>query len=125
MSDKTRIAVGLGAFLVLAAFPAWPGIGAANTAQPDLEAPVDPSGCVEEASTMVARHQGLLNGWRTAVVRDGERFYTSDAGREWEMSLTGTCLSCHTSHEAFCQRCHDYADVSPTCWSCHVAPEGG
>ena len=125
MRDKTRIAMGLGAFLVFAAFPVWAGLGAADSAQPELEPAVDPSGCVEDTLGMVARHPGLLNEWRTAVVWGGERFYTSDSGREWEMSLTGTCMECHTSNEAFCQRCHDYADVAPTCWKCHVAPEGG
>jgi hypothetical protein len=112
--------MGLGAFLVLAAFPAWPGLGTASTAQPELEPATDSSGCVEEASDMVARHQGLLNEWRHSFVREGARSYTSDSGREWEIGLTGTCLGCHDSAEGFCRRCHDYADVAPTCWSCHV-----
>jgi hypothetical protein len=126
MSDRGRITLGLGAFLVLAAYPAWNGLNtAAARAQPELEPATDATECVESTEFMTPSHQQLLNEWRTAVVRDGERTWVSASGTEWEMSLTGTCLSCHRSQEAFCQQCHDYAGADPTCWSCHVAPEGG
>ncbi len=125
MADRGRIFLGLGVFLVLAAYPVWSGwVSPARAERPELEPSVDSSGCVEDTAVMKASHQQLLNEWRTAVVRDGQRMWTSSTGREWEMSLTGTCLNCHANQEAFCQRCHDYADVQPTCWSCHVVPEG-
>ena len=125
MGDRGRIGVGLGIFLVVAAYPVWsafaaPGLGG----RPELERSVDASGCVEDTAFMKASHSQLLNEWRTAVVRDGRRTWTSSTGREWEMSLTGTCLKCHADSGAFCTRCHDYAGVQPGCWSCHVVPEG-
>ena len=33
-----------------------------------------------------------------------------------------TCMGCHKSKERFCDRCHEYSDVTPPCWECHVAP---
>jgi hypothetical protein len=126
MSDRTRIAAGLGVFLVLAAYPLWSALGATpGGAPPVLEAALDPSGCVEDTAYMSASHQQLLNEWRNAVVRDGELFYTSRSGDRWEMSLSGTCLQCHADYEGFCQRCHDYAAVEPRCWSCHLTAGGG
>jgi hypothetical protein len=125
MTDRTLIAAGLVLVLAVGAYPVWSGLGGdGDPGRPVLERARDASGCVEDTLWMRANHQQLLNGWRTAVVRDGEWRYTSASGREFEMSLTGTCLGCHTSSEAFCTRCHEYADVEPTCWSCHVAPEG-
>ena len=125
MRDRTGIILGLGAFLLILAYPVWQALGStADPARPALQRSVDPSGCVEDTTYMVARHQELLNTWRTDVVRNGRRFYTATSGREYEMSLTGTCMECHTDSQAFCERCHAYADVTITCWSCHVAPEG-
>lgn len=125
MGDRRRIWFGLAVFLVLAAYPVWNARASdVPTAQPELERSVDASGCVEDTAYMTASHQQLLNEWRTAVVRDGLRTWTSSTGHEWEMSLTGTCLKCHTNSETFCTRCHDYAGVEPTCWTCHVVPEG-
>ena len=57
------------------------------------------------------------------VVRNGETEYMSTSGEPHTMSLTGTCLSCHSNRDTFCTACHDYANVEPTCWDCHV--EGG
>jgi hypothetical protein len=39
------------------------------------------------------------------------------------MSLTGTCLDCHSDKEKFCDACHTYSAVDPYCWDCHVIPE--
>ena len=39
------------------------------------------------------------------------------------MSLTRTCMRCHTSEQKFCAECHDYAGAHLTCWDCHVKPE--
>ncbi len=40
------------------------------------------------------------------------------------MSLTLTCLECHSNKDKFCDRCHDYLRVSPGCWDCHNVPKG-
>jgi hypothetical protein len=125
MRDRTGIVLGLGAFLALAAFPVWHALASdAERARPELERAVEGPGCVEDTLFMTANHQRLLNAWRTAVVRDGERTWVSSGGAEHEMSLTGTCMRCHANREGFCDRCHDYAGVTMTCWDCHVSPEG-
>jgi len=126
MTDRPRIVLGLGVFLVLAAYPVWSALASsAPPERPELERATDSIGCVEDTLWMKAHHADLLNEWRTSVVREGTRTYVSTSGRTWDMSLTGTCMSCHQSREAFCERCHTYADVTPTCWNCHVPPEGG
>ena len=125
MSDRTKATFGLAAFLVLAAFPMWQALGAAGEAvRPELELPEDETECIEETEFMSARHMELLNTWRNALVRDGETEYTSTSGETWDISLTGTCMDCHDNRETFCTRCHDYANVAPRCWNCHIEPEG-
>lgn len=123
MNDRPRIVLGLVAFLALAAYPVWSAMASPHQPKvPDLERATDSIGCVEDTTWMKAHHEGLLNEWRTEVVRDGKRIYVSTSGRKWDMNLTGTCLKCH-SRSDFCERCHTYADVKPTCWNCHVAPK--
>ena len=125
MSDKGKIIAGLVIFLVLVTFPIWYALAPAGDASPpDLELPADGSRCVEDTPYMIANHMDLLNQWRDAVVRDGQREYTSSSGEKYTMSLTGTCMGCHGSRETFCQRCHSYANVEPSCWQCHVEEKG-
>jgi hypothetical protein len=128
MRDRGRIALGLGAFLALAAYPLWHALGSgrAARARPALERAVGDAPCIEDTTWMKAHHADLLNTWRTAVVREGQRYYTASSGRRYQMSLTGTCLKCHANSADFCVRCHAWSGV-PTipCWSCHVQPEGG
>jgi hypothetical protein len=124
MNDRTKVIAGLVVFVALAAFPIWYTLAAAEeTARPSLDLPENATQCVEAKTYMTGNHMNLLEDWRNRVVRDGEWTYAADSGEEYAMSLTGTCLSCHR-RETFCQRCHDYANVSPTCWNCHVVPEG-
>jgi hypothetical protein len=108
-------------------FPIWqPLVAAGETAAPELEYPKGESKkpCVEPTEYMKANHMNLLDAWRDAVVREGLTKYTASTGETHDMSLTRTCLSCHTNRDTFCTKCHDYADVEPTCWECHVE-EGG
>jgi len=124
MSDKAKIIVGLAIFLVLALFPIWYALGSAQGGSaPERELPSEGK-CVESKDEMIRNHMNLLNEWRDAVVRDGRKDYTSSSGEKHDMSLTGTCMSCHDNRETFCQRCHDYANVEPTCWSCHLEEKG-
>ncbi|NIM52680.1 MAG: hypothetical protein GTO22_26115 [Gemmatimonadales bacterium] len=125
MRDRSKILTGLAVFLVVTAFPVWHTLVATgDAARPDLELPEDATQCVEDTEYMTANHMDLLNQWRNAVVRDGERDYTSSSGETYVMSLTGTCMDCHSNRDAFCTRCHNYANVEPRCWNCHVEPEG-
>ena len=121
MSDKMKIVLGLALFLGLAAFPIWYPLGAEGEAsQPELEMPTNATSCIEDTDYMTANHMDLLNQWRDAVVRQGQRDYTASSGEVFNMSLTETCLSCHVNRDEFCTKCHDYAGVEPKCWDCHV-----
>jgi len=153
MNDKSTIFAGLAVFVVLVVFPIWHALLVGGDAvAPELELP-DPSNsalfeksedyhCVERK--MVARHIGLLDQWRDAVVRgEGQRQYHKSEdfpGKQYEMSLTKTCMGCHTNRETFCYRCHEFANVLPfqplqesaiaqptqrgvLCWDCHIAPK--
>ena len=118
MNDRPVIIAGLAIFLVAATFPVWYTY-AAGGAGPRLlpEPPEGETKCVEDKAFMTGNHMKLLYDWRNAVVRDASKTpYTSKAsGEQHEMSLTKTCLKCHSSRETFCNRCHDYADVRPNC----------
>ena len=125
MSDKVKIYAGLAAFVVLVGFPVWHALASAESgARPELELPAGETQCIEETAYMTANHMNLLNGWRNAVVREGARDYVATSGESYVMSLTATCLGCHSDVETFCTRCHDYANVAPKCWDCHVTPGG-
>jgi hypothetical protein len=81
---------------------------------------------VEDAEGyMKSWHMDLLNTWRDDVVREGKRIHVSrDYGTRYEMSLTKTCLGCHSNKKKFCDQCHDYIGVEPYCWDCHIEREG-
>lgn len=123
MNDRKWIYAGLGVFVALVLFPAWYGaLGSAEVRAPELELPADETACVESVEYMRANHPALLSTWRDALVRDGRAEYVASTGERYTISLTGTCMECHENRETFCVRCHDYADVNPTCWECHVEP---
>ena len=67
----------------------------------------------------------LLMDWRDDVVRSNRRIVTTDDGRSFYKSLSGTCMSCHQDKAGFCDKCHDYVGVTPTCWDCHIETVGG
>ena len=127
MGDNGKIYLGLAIFVILITFPFW-GRLAAGDALPgraDLEYPANEEACVEDTPYMRASHMDLLNQWRDDLVREGNPDFVSSNGQTYLKSLTKTCLSCHEDRDAFCTRCHDYADVQPTCWECHTTPGGG
>ena len=132
MGDRGKIVLGLAVFVILVTFPFWSRLAASGEVQtmlPELEYPADETACVEDTPYMKANHMNLLNDWRDNLVRRGVEEYTStsgaNAGRVYQISLTKTCLDCHDNRDDFCTRCHDYADVTPTCWECHTTPGGG
>jgi len=126
MNDFGKIIFGLIVFLVLATFPAWYGMVASGRGEaPEVELPADETQCVESLEFMKANHMNLLDEWRDALVREGQVEYTSETyGDTYEISLTRTCLDCHSNKEQFCDKCHNYADVDPYCWDCHVESKG-
>lgn len=128
MSDVLKAVIGLAIFFALAAFPIWYSLGIADDASAppfpaDLEMPTGSSECVKDKEYMIANHMDLLNRWRDEVVREGDTSGVEIGGRMYEKSLTKGCMSCHTSRENFCAKCHNYADVKPACWNCHVEPK--
>jgi hypothetical protein len=123
MRDRALILGGLAVFLAAATWPTWRALASTPAPPPELARPVGSARCVAPTAYMRASHMTLLAEWRDRVVRDGIRTYVGDDGRTVTMSLTDTCLgACHTDKAKFCDRCHDYARVSPTCWDCHLAP---
>jgi len=123
MNDRVKIYIGLAMFVIAATFPIWRAIGA-SPIPPDLEKPVRGTQCIESTEWMAANHQQLLNHWRDAVVREGRKTHTASDGTQYEMSLSKTCLDCHENQQTFCNRCHDFAGASLTCWDCHLDSSG-
>ena len=122
MKDKNFIFGGLIIFLIIATVPFWYNRGKASPA-PELELTATAMAakvCVRSTEYMKAEHMQLLDVWRDAVVRRGDRTYVNPSGKEFNMSLTNTCLNCHSNKAQFCDRCHDYASVRPYCWDCHI-----
>lgn len=93
---------------------------AAATVKPG-GAPIDSSKCILPTEYMRAHHMQILNQWRNDSVREGNRVYVNPEGEHFQKSLN-TCLGCHNNNPMFCFMCHQYADVKPTCWDCHLSP---
>ena len=126
MYDQGKVIAGLVIFVVLITFPFWYNLGkAAPAPEPKLSGKAALAGqqCVESKQYMKAEHIQILNDWRETVVRDAKRIYVNIDGKKFEMSLSNTCLDCHTEKAEFCDKCHNYASVSPYCWDCHVDPK--
>ena len=122
MKDKKLIVTGVAIFIVIVTFPFWYNRGkAAPAPEPQLtEKAKAAKVCVRSTEYMKAEHMQLLDLWRDSVVRRGDRIYVSPSGHEYNMSLSNTCLDCHSNKAEFCDRCHDYASVQPYCWDCHI-----
>jgi hypothetical protein len=125
MYDSGKIILGLMVFIALFTFPTWYLFtGGEAKPMPDLLLPEseDQNECVYNADYMRATHMDLLNVWRDKVVREGNRTFITSEGKKFEMSLTKTCLGCHSNKAQFCDQCHNYLEVAPYCWDCHVDP---
>lgn len=122
MNDKGKIIAGVIVFLALVTFPFWFSMGKAAPKPEPVLTPkaLEAKACVRDKAWINANHMQLLNEWRDAVVRNGERMYVNLEGKSFDMSLSNTCLDCHSNKVEFCDRCHNYAAVSPYCWDCHI-----
>ena len=122
MRDRGIIYGGLLLFLGFATLPVWHNLIAGITAKgPNPRLPVNAKQCVAPVEFMRTSHMSLLLDWRENVVRRGGRDFTAFNGKHYPMSLTSTCLEqCHGAKADFCDRCHNYAAVSPPCWNCHL-----
>jgi hypothetical protein len=126
MYDAGKVIIGILIFLGLFTYPIWSPVVLGKAGPPPvLEKVAKEKGpdCVEDIAFMRKNHMKLLDEWRLSVVRDGERIYTNAKGKKYLKSLQNTCLDCHQSREKFCNKCHDYVNISPKCYECHVSPE--
>lgn len=124
--SKKWIVIGLIIFVGLFSSPFWYNVlfkmGKA-TAAPEVvltEKAKAAKQCVMPTDYMRTEHMQLLDEWRLKVVRGAVREFTNPAGQTFNMSLSNTCLDCHSNKAEFCDRCHNYASVSPYCWDCHI-----
>jgi hypothetical protein len=120
--DKGKVVTGLAIFAILATFPFWYNLGkAAPAPKPELTGKAKiAKECVLPGALMKTEHMQLLDTWRDEVVRNGNRVYINPDGKAYEMSLSNTCLDCHAEKAKFCDQCHDYVEVTPYCWECHI-----
>lgn len=85
--------------------------------KPILEKPKDATSCVEDIEFMRTNHMNVLKEERVRAVRLGIRT---------KKHSLKNCFTCHTDKSKFCDRCHEFAGVKPTCFSstggCHHAP---
>jgi len=126
MYDSGKILIGIIVFIILVTSPIWYDLAFGNpTIKPNLVLPTgeDQKECVMSAEYMRDNHMELLNVWRDDVVRKGNRIFTAASGKKFEMSLTKTCIGCHSNKAEFCDQCHNYLGVNPYCWECHVDPQ--
>jgi len=131
--DGKYIFVGLIIFLALVIVPLAPNLGkTVPPPQRQLDTPVikklaeKDRQCIMPTDWMRANHMQMLVDWRDNVVRtnekgapNGREFVTPD-GKKYLASLTNTCLDCHSNKAQFCDQCHNYVAVAPTCWGCHL-----
>ncbi|MGD8242886.1 MAG: sulfate reduction electron transfer complex DsrMKJOP subunit DsrJ [Desulfobacterales bacterium] len=123
MNDKNKVIAGIVIFFVVLTSPFWYNLLVAKTPAPEVVLTAKAKAaevCVRDKAWMTANHMQLLDVWRDAVVLRGERIYVSPNGKEYNMSLSNTCLDCHSNYTEFCQRCHEYASIEPYCWDCHI-----
>jgi len=125
MYDRGKIITGLIIGVGLLLFPfIYNGSKAAKAPEPELTAKAkEAKECVAETPFMRTSHMKLLDEWRQEVVRDGERYYKASNGKSYYKSLQVTCLDCHSNKTKFCDQCHNFMGVTPTCWDCHIAPK--
>ena len=123
MNDKNMIITGLVVFILIFTFPFWYNMGkAAPAPEPKLtEKAKAAKTCVRSTEYMRAEHMQLLDVWRDTVVRDAKRVYVNEStGKSYNMSLSNTCIDCHSNKEDFCDKCHTYASADLYCWDCHI-----
>lgn len=122
MYNKGFIISGLIIFVLLVTFPIWfNGLDAGPLPKPELP-PGGEKQCVAPAAEMRDTHMQLLNVWRDDVLRNSDRVAVTVAGKQYRKGLQTACMQCHSNKEKFCDSCHNYAAVQPTCWDCHLTP---
>src|SRR4030042_163901 len=129
MYDENKIIPMIIIFVALVTFPLWYNLGkAAPKPDPKIDTPViqalQNKQCIEPKAAMKTTHMKILDEWRNDVVRGDYSgpMPTADA-RVFEKSLQNGCMKCHSNKTKFCDQCHNYMEVKPVCWDCHIAPK--
>ena len=119
--DLGKVVAGLVFFGLILTFPVWfSRLKAAPVPETVLTAKAKAAKeCILPKNDMIVKHMQILD----AVVREAKRIYVTSSGKEYTMSLSNTCMDCHSNKADFCDKCHNYASVRPYCWDCHVYPE--
>ncbi len=129
MYDGWKVIIGIIIFLGIATFPFLYDLGKAAPPPPEpkIDTPeiqkMAEKKCIEPKSLMKVEHMVILNDWRDWYVRDGRSIYTAEDGTQYKVSLSNTCMKCHSNKKDFCDECHNYAGVKPYCWDCHIEPK--
>jgi len=124
------ILLGLAIFFGLVISPILPNLGKIVAApSPKLDTPAiqklaeKERQCVMPTPYMRANHMQMLIDWREAVVRNGNREFINPEGKKFTVSLSNTCMECHSNKTQFCDQCHNFVAVTPNCWGCHLDKE--
>lgn len=124
MYDAGKIIIGVIIFLGLLTSPIWyTTVRGKATYRPEPKIVSQEKQCIEPTPFMRTQHMTLLNNWRNSVVRQVSTLYRTADGKTYDMSLTRTCMNCHSNKTDFCDQCHNYLGVTPYCWDCHTYPE--
>lgn len=125
MHDGGKIIAGLIIGIGLFLFPLWyNGLKAAKAPDPQLTPKAKEAvKCIEPKSFMKTQHMKLLDQWRNEAIREADRVYKNSSGKIYDKSLQNTCMDCHSNKSKFCDQCHNYMGVVPSCWDCHIEPK--
>ena len=122
MYNAGKVIIGIIIFLLFCSMPFMMNNSGVSKSAPKLEYPADAKKCIYEKEYMNHNHMNILNDWRDKVVRQDTRYFDFN-GVQTAMSLSKTCMKCHTFKVKFCDKCHNYLGEAPYCWDCHVTPE--
>lgn len=129
MYDTGKVLIGILIFILVFTSPILINMSGGKSSVKANPLLPDSGQCIESKEYMKGYHMEMLNTWRDKVVRQDVRFLKKADGTYFmlnevkaEMSLTKTCMSCHDNKAKFCDECHNYLDVKPYCWDCHIDP---
>jgi len=130
MYDGWKITIGLIVFVIIVTLPFTLSIGKDYVKpEPKIDTPeiqkMIKKECIEPKQYMREMHIKILYAWKDYATRDGKRVYVASDGKKYTVSLQNTCMKCHSNKEKFCDECHNYVDVKPYCWNCHIEPKVG
>jgi len=130
MYDGWKIILGLIVFVIIVTLPFTMSIGKTYIQpKPSIDTPeiqkMEKKQCIEPKQYMREMHIKILYSWKDYATREGKRLYVASDGKQYDVSLQKTCMKCHSNKEKFCDECHNYVNVKPYCWDCHIEPKVG